>query len=62
MLYEVITEEIVVKPVAPILRHISMFSGNTILGDEACAMVRTEIDSLPAELDESVEYNPIETK
>jgi two-component system, chemotaxis family, sensor kinase CheA len=27
------TEEIVVKPVAPILRHITMFSGNTILGD-----------------------------
>src|SRR3546814_19059300 len=24
------TEEIVVKPVAPILRHIAMFSGNTI--------------------------------
>ena len=27
------TEEIVVKPVAPIMRHITMFSGNTILGD-----------------------------
>jgi two-component system chemotaxis sensor kinase CheA len=27
------TEEIVVKPVAPILRHVTMFSGNTILGD-----------------------------
>ncbi len=27
------TEEIVVKPVAPILRHIEVFSGNTILGD-----------------------------
>jgi two-component system, chemotaxis family, sensor kinase CheA len=26
------TEEIVVKPVAPILRHVTMFSGNTILG------------------------------
>jgi chemotaxis protein histidine kinase CheA len=27
------TEEIVVKPVAPILRDIAIYSGNTILGD-----------------------------
>src|SRR5690606_3221086 len=33
------TEEIVVKPVAPILRHISMFSGNTILGDGSVIMI-----------------------
>jgi two-component system, chemotaxis family, sensor kinase CheA len=33
------TEEIVVKPVAPILRDISMFSGNTILGDGAVIMI-----------------------
>ncbi len=33
------TEEIVVKPVAPILRHIHMFSGNTILGDGSVIMI-----------------------
>ena len=33
------TEEIVVKPVAPILRDIQLFSGNTILGDGAVIMI-----------------------
>ena len=33
------TEEIVVKPVSPILRHIEMFSGNTILGDGSVIMI-----------------------
>ena len=33
------TEEIVVKPVSPILRHIQLFSGNTILGDGAVVMI-----------------------
>ena len=33
------TEEIVVKPVAPVLRSISMFSGNTILGDGSVIMI-----------------------
>jgi two-component system chemotaxis sensor kinase CheA len=33
------TEEIVVKPVAPILRDLTMFSGNTILGDGAVIMI-----------------------
>jgi len=33
------TEEIVVKPVAPILRDIGMFSGNTILGDGSVVMI-----------------------
>ena len=33
------TEEIVVKPVAPVLRDISMFSGNTVLGDGAVIMI-----------------------
>lgn len=33
------TEEIVVKPVATVLRHISAFSGNTILGDGNVAMI-----------------------
>ncbi|MDR3449809.1 MAG: chemotaxis protein CheW, partial [Alphaproteobacteria bacterium] len=33
------TEEIVVKPVAPILRHIDIFSGNTILGDGSVIMI-----------------------
>jgi len=33
------TEEIVVKPVAPILRDINVFSGNTILGDGSVIMI-----------------------
>jgi two-component system chemotaxis sensor kinase CheA len=33
------TEEIVVKPVAPILRHVPLFSGNTILGDGSVIMI-----------------------
>ncbi len=33
------TEEIVVKPVAKILRHIELFSGNTILGDGSVIMI-----------------------
>ena len=33
------TEEIVVKPVAPILRNIKVFSGNTILGDGSVVMI-----------------------
>ncbi len=33
------TEEIVVKPMSTKLRHIDMFSGNTILGDGAVIMI-----------------------
>src|SRR6201999_3234028 len=33
------TEEIVVKPMSTKLRHINMFSGNTILGDGAVIMI-----------------------
>lgn len=33
------TEEIVVKPVSPILRNISFYSGNTILGDGSVIMI-----------------------
>lgn len=33
------TEEIVVKPMSSMLRHINMFSGNTILGDGAVIMI-----------------------
>ncbi|MBT7943009.1 MAG: response regulator, partial [Alphaproteobacteria bacterium] len=33
------TEEIVVKPVAPILRNITFYSGNTILGDGSVIMI-----------------------
>ncbi len=33
------TEEIVVKPVSPILRHIPYYSGNTILGDGSVIMI-----------------------
>jgi two-component system chemotaxis sensor kinase CheA len=43
------TEEIVVKPVAPILRSVSCFSGNTILGDGAVVMI-LDLNSLTADL------------
>ncbi len=33
------TEEIVVKPVAPILRNIGLYAGNTILGDGCVVMI-----------------------
>jgi len=33
------TEEIVVKPVAPVTRHVTIFSGNTILGDGSVIMI-----------------------
>ena len=33
------SEEIVVMPVSPVLRHITMFSGNTILGDGSVIMI-----------------------
>jgi two-component system chemotaxis sensor kinase CheA len=33
------TEEIVVKPVSPILKHLHLFSGNTILGDGSVIMI-----------------------
>jgi two-component system chemotaxis sensor kinase CheA len=33
------TEEIVVKPVSPILRNLEIFSGNTILGDGSVIMI-----------------------
>lgn len=33
------TEEIVVKPVSPILRNVTLFSGNTILGDGSVIMI-----------------------
>ncbi len=33
------TEEIVVKPVAPVIRNIPLFCGNTILGDGAVIMI-----------------------
>ena len=33
------TEEIVVKPVAPLLRHLTIFGGNTILGDGSVTMI-----------------------
>ncbi|MDP2621142.1 MAG: chemotaxis protein CheW [Hyphomicrobiales bacterium] len=33
------TEEIVVKPMSSMLRHIAMFSGNTILGDGSVIMI-----------------------
>ena len=33
------TEEIVVKPAAPLLRHLNIYSGNTILGDGSVIMI-----------------------
>ncbi len=33
------TQEIVVKPVAPVLRDLSLYSGNTILGDGSVVMI-----------------------
>ncbi|WP_374763401.1 chemotaxis protein CheW [Yunchengibacter salinarum] len=33
------TEEIVVKPVAPVLKHLDIYSGNTILGDGSVIMI-----------------------
>jgi two-component system, chemotaxis family, sensor kinase CheA len=33
------TEEIVVKPLSSLLRHVNMFSGNTILGDGSVIMI-----------------------
>jgi len=33
------TEEIVVKPMSSVLRHVGMFSGNTILGDGSVIMI-----------------------
>jgi len=33
------TEEIVVKPMSSVLRHVNMFSGNTILGDGSVIMI-----------------------
>ncbi|WP_373085558.1 chemotaxis protein CheW, partial [Sneathiella sp.] len=33
------TEEIVVKPIAPILKNLAIFSGNTILGDGSVIMI-----------------------
>ena len=44
------TEEIVVKPAAPILRSVSAFSGNTILGDGSVVMI-LDLNGLAAMLD-----------
>jgi two-component system chemotaxis sensor kinase CheA len=46
------TEEIVVKPVAPILRSVSAFSGNTILGDGSVVMI-LDLNGLATMLDAS---------
>ena len=44
------TEEIVVEPLAPILRNVSAFSGNTILGDGSVVMI-LDLSGLAALLD-----------
>ncbi|MBM3554405.1 MAG: response regulator [Alphaproteobacteria bacterium] len=46
------TEEIVVKPVAPLLRDIEMFSGNTILGDGSVIMI-LDLNGVAAAMGES---------
>jgi len=46
------TEEIVVKPVAPILRNNPVFSGNTVLGDGSVVMI-LDPNGLAAELGEA---------
>ncbi len=45
------TEEIVVKPVSPILRDIRVFSGNTILGDGSVVMI-LDVNGLVQHADE----------
>ena len=47
------TEEIVVKPVSPVLRNISVFSGNTILGDGSVIMI-LDPNGIAGELGETV--------
>lgn len=60
------TEEIVVKPVAPILRDNRMFSGNTILGDGRVIMIldpnglATTISARPSEKEELKEADAAE--
>ncbi|MFQ5533691.1 MAG: chemotaxis protein CheW, partial [Sphingomonadales bacterium] len=49
------TEEIVVKPVAPILRNISVYSGNTILGDGSVIMI-LDPNGIAATTDESLHH------
>ncbi len=55
------TEEIVVKPVAPVLRDLSVYSGNTILGDGSVIMIldpngiAAQAGDVMAETDDRVE-------
>jgi two-component system chemotaxis sensor kinase CheA len=57
------TEEIVVKPVSPILRNIPIFSGNTILGDGSVVMILdlngivTQIGVAAADIDHAPHAN-----
>jgi two-component system chemotaxis sensor kinase CheA len=56
------TEEIVVKPVAPILRDITLFSGNTILGDGSVVMILDPNGIAQATGEISVAENAAEAK
>lgn len=49
------TEEIVVKPIAPILRDISIYSGNTILGDGSVIMI-LDPNGIAATTDDSLHH------
>ena len=53
------TEEIVVKPVAPILRDISVYSGNTILGDGSVIMI-LDPNGIATATGDSASTNPVE--
>jgi two-component system chemotaxis sensor kinase CheA len=53
------TEEIVVKPMSALLRHIQLFSGNTILGDGSVIMI-LDPNGVSAALGGSVEGNLVQ--
>ena len=53
------TEEIVVKPVAPILRDISVYSGNTILGDGSVIMI-LDPNGIASATGDSASTNPVD--
>lgn len=55
------TEEIVVKPTSPVLRNLSVFSGNTILGDGSVIMI-LDPNGIAGEVGEVVAADHIEAE
>jgi len=55
------TEEIVVKPTSPVLRNLSVFSGNTILGDGSVIMI-LDPNGIAGEVGEVVATDHIEAE